>query len=98
MVAEEAFVIDSVRTIEDIVPAQHRWLFTRRGEERQPLLALHPRWNNDDYRRVTFLAEATRQADLIVVDQLSLASLLRSNRSSLEVPLNPARATSRRGS
>jgi hypothetical protein len=29
---------------------------------------------------------------------LSLASLLKRNRSSLEVPLNPARATSRRGS
>src|SRR5713101_4340891 len=69
MAAEEAFVIDSARTIEDIVPAQHRWLFTRRGEEGQPLLALHPRKNNDDYRRVTFLAEATRPADLIVVDQ-----------------------------
>ena len=32
-------------------------------------LALHPDRNNDDYRRVTFLAEATRPADLIVVDQ-----------------------------
>jgi hypothetical protein len=98
MEAEVTIATDSGRSIEGIVPAQHRWLFTRRGEEGQPLLALHPDRNNDDYRRVTFLAEATRQADLIVVDQLSLASLLRSNRSSLEVPLNPARATSRRGS
>src|SRR5713226_1178528 len=60
MEAEVTIATDSARSIEDIVPAQHRWLFTRRGEEGQPLLALHPDRNNDDYRRVTFLAEATR--------------------------------------
>jgi len=77
MAAEEAFVIDSARTIEDIVPAQHRWLFTRRGEEGQPLLALHPRKNNDDYRRVTFLAEATRPARIVDVEHTgSLRALL----------------------
>ncbi len=67
MEAEVTIATDSARSIEDIVPAQHRWLFSRRGEEGQPL-ALHPDRNNDDYRRVTFLAEATRPADLIVVD------------------------------
>jgi hypothetical protein len=36
----------------------------------KPLLALHPRRNNDDYRKVTFLADATRPVDLIVVDHL----------------------------
>jgi hypothetical protein len=61
MEAEVTIATDSGRSIEGIVPAQHRWLFTRRGEEGQPLLALHPDRNNDDYRRVTFLAEATRR-------------------------------------
>ena len=51
------------------MPAAGRWLFTRSGEEGQPLLALHPSTDNDDYCGVTFLVEATRQADLIVVDQ-----------------------------
>jgi hypothetical protein len=72
MEAEVTIATDSARSLEDIVPAQHRWLFTRRGEEGQPLLALHPDRNNDDYRRVTFLAEATRPADLIVVDHSAL--------------------------
>jgi hypothetical protein len=36
-------LIDCARTIEDIVPAQHRWLFTRKREEGLPLLALHPK-------------------------------------------------------
>jgi hypothetical protein len=71
MEAEVTIATDSARSIEDIVPAQRRWLFTRRGEKGQPLLALHPDRNNDDYRRVTFLAEATRPANLIVVDQSS---------------------------
>ena len=44
MEAEVTIATDSARSIEDIVPAQHRWLFTRRGEEGQPLLALHPGW------------------------------------------------------
>ena len=61
MEAEVTIATDSGRSIEGIVPAQHRWLFTRRREEGQPLLALHPDRNNDDYRRVTFLAEATRR-------------------------------------
>ena len=68
MADEVTIATDGTRAIEGIVPAQHWWLFTRRGEKGQPLLALHPRRNNDDYRRVTFLAEATRPADLIVVD------------------------------
>ena len=65
MEAEVTIATDSGRSIEGIVPAQHRWLFTRRGEEGQPLLALHPDRNNDDYRRVTFLAEATRPAEMV---------------------------------
>ena len=73
MEAEVTIATDSGRSIEGIVPAQLRWLFTRRGEEGQPLLALHPDRNNDDYRRVTFLAEATRPADLIVVDHITVA-------------------------
>jgi hypothetical protein len=69
MEAEVTIATDSARSIEDIVPAQHRWLFTRRGEEGQPLLALHLDRNNDDYRRVTFLAEATRPARIVDVEQ-----------------------------
>ena len=42
MEAEVTIATDSAPSIEDIVPAQRRWLFTRRGEEGQPLLALHP--------------------------------------------------------
>ena len=68
MEAEVTIATDSGRSIEGIVPAQHRWLFTRRGEEGQPLLALHPDRNNDDYRRVTFLAEATRPAKIVDVE------------------------------
>jgi len=84
MAAEEAFVIDSARTIEDIVPAQHRWLFTRRGEEGLPLLTLHPRKNNDDYRRVTFLAEATRPARIVDVEQSATITSLVAARSAHE--------------
>ena len=40
-----------------------------RREKGQPLHALHPTTNHDDNRGVTFLVEATRPADLIVVDQ-----------------------------
>jgi len=65
MAAEVTIATDSARAIEGIMPAQHRWLFTRRGEKGQPLLALHPQKDNDDYRRVTFLAEATRQAEMV---------------------------------
>ena len=43
-----------------VVPAAGRWLFTRSSEEGLPLLALHPRYRNDDYCGVTFLVEATR--------------------------------------
>jgi len=43
------------------------------GARRAALLALHPRKDNDDYHGVTFLAEATRPADLIVVDHRALA-------------------------
>ena len=77
MAAEVTTATDGARAIEGIVPAQHRWLFTRRGEKGKPLLALHPRRNNDDYRRVTFFAEATRTADLIVVDQAAPPSPFR---------------------
>ena len=60
MADEVTIATDSARAVEGVVPVQPRWLFTRKGEKGQPLLALHPRRNNDDYRRVTFLAEATR--------------------------------------
>jgi hypothetical protein len=45
----------TVRGQSKISWAHHGWLFTRRGEERRPLLALHPRKNNEDHRRVTFV-------------------------------------------
>jgi len=52
-----------------VVPAAGRWLFTRSSEEGLPLLALHPRYRNDDYCGVTFLVEATRGA-LVIGDML----------------------------
>ena len=68
MAAEVTIAADSAQAIEGIVPAQHRWPFTRRGKEG----TLHPRRNNDDYRRVTFLAETRRSADLIVVEHAAM--------------------------
>ena len=45
--------------------------FSRAGARRgSPSSRSTPRRDHDDYRGVTFLAEATRPADLIVVDQL----------------------------
>jgi len=65
MAARITIATDSARAIEAIVPAQHRWFFTRIGEEGQPLLALHPRTDDDDYRGVTLLTEATRSAKIV---------------------------------
>jgi hypothetical protein len=69
MAARITIATDPARVIDGAVRAGHRWLFKRTAEEGQPLLALHPRTDNDDYRRVTFVAEATGEAVIIVVDQ-----------------------------
>ena len=48
-------------SVESVVLTAGRWLATTTGEEGKPLLALHPRTDNDDYPVVTFLVEATRR-------------------------------------
>jgi hypothetical protein len=74
MAARITIATDSARAIEAIVPAQHRWFFTWIGEEGRLLLALHPRTDDDHYRGVTLLTEATRPALLIVVDHPQVAA------------------------
>ena len=49
------------RSVQSVVLAADPWLFTQTREEGLPLLALHPNTDNDDYRIVTFLDEATRR-------------------------------------
>ena len=53
------------RSVQSVVLAADPWLFTQTREEGLPLLALHPNTDNDDYRVVTFLDEATRQKEMI---------------------------------
>ena len=67
--------------------------FSRGGARRAALLALHPDRNNDDYRKVTFLAEATRPADLIVVDHVLGEILSRRAIGRMPSPLALARIT-----
>jgi len=46
----------------------------RTPAERKPLPALHPNTDNDDYRVVTFLDEATRQKEMIDAAQRAFSS------------------------
>jgi hypothetical protein len=68
------------RNVQSVVLAAGPWLLTQTREEGKPLLALHPSTDNDDYRVVTFLDEATRCVYVIVARGLIRRSTFPSSR------------------